>query len=53
LLNAAPRSTTLAVANLTDRQPPYLNFGNEANTGTSTYPLLGRTLFAALRYQLH
>jgi iron complex outermembrane receptor protein len=43
----------LGVANLTDRQPPYLNFGNEANTDTSTYRLLGRTLFAALRYQLH
>jgi hypothetical protein len=29
-----------------------LNFGNEANTDTTTYRLLGRTLFAAFRYQL-
>jgi outer membrane receptor protein involved in Fe transport len=43
----------LGVTNLTDTQPPYLNFGNEANTDTTTYRLLGRTLFAALRYQLH
>jgi outer membrane receptor protein involved in Fe transport len=41
------------VNNLTDRQPPFLNFGNEANTDTTTYRLLGRTFFAALRYQFH
>ncbi len=43
----------LGVNNLTDRQPPYLNFGSDANTDPSAYRLLGRTLFAALRYQLH
>jgi iron complex outermembrane receptor protein len=42
----------LGVRNLTDRQPPFLNFGNEANTDTTTYRLLGRNLFAAVRYQL-
>jgi len=43
----------LGVNNLTDRQPPYRNFGSDANTDPSAYRLLGRTLFAALRYQLH
>lgn len=43
----------LGVNNVTDRQPPFLNFGNDANTDTSTYRLIGRTFFAALRYQLH
>lgn len=40
------------VSNLTNRLPPFLNFGNDANTDTTTYRLLGRTLFAALSYQL-
>jgi len=42
----------LGTTNLTNRQPPFLNFGNEANSDTTTYRLLGRTLFAAVRYQL-
>jgi iron complex outermembrane recepter protein len=41
----------LGVNNLTNRQPPYLNFGNDANTDTSTYRLVGRTVFAGIRYR--
>jgi outer membrane receptor protein involved in Fe transport len=41
------------VTNFTNVQPPFLNFGTDANTDTSIYRLLGRTFFAALRYQLH
>jgi outer membrane receptor protein involved in Fe transport len=40
------------INNLTNRQPPFLNFGNEANTDTLTYRLLGRTIFAGIRYQV-
>jgi iron complex outermembrane receptor protein len=36
------------INNIGNRQPPFLNFGNEANTDTSTYRLLGRTFFASL-----
>jgi outer membrane receptor protein involved in Fe transport len=43
----------LGVTNLTDRQPPFLAYGTDANTDTSIYRLLGRTLFAGVRYQLH
>jgi outer membrane receptor protein involved in Fe transport len=46
-------SVRLGVSNITDVQPPYLNFGNDANTDTSIYRLLGRTFYAALRWQLH
>jgi iron complex outermembrane receptor protein len=41
------------VTNFTNVQPPFLNFGTDANTDTSIYRLLGRTFFAALRYQLY
>jgi iron complex outermembrane receptor protein len=43
----------LGVNNLTNQQPPFLNFGNDANTDTSTYRLLGRTFFVAVRYKLY
>jgi iron complex outermembrane receptor protein len=43
----------LGVTNLTDRQPPFLDFGTDANTDTSIYRLLGRTFFAGVRYRLH
>jgi iron complex outermembrane recepter protein len=43
----------LGVTNLTNVQPPFLNFGTDANTDTSIYRLIGRTLFASVRYQLH
>jgi iron complex outermembrane recepter protein len=42
----------LGINNVTNRQPPFLNFGNEANTDTITYRLLGRTIFAGIRYRL-
>jgi iron complex outermembrane receptor protein len=45
-------SLRIGVTNITDRQPPFLNFGNELNTDTTTYRLLGRTAFAALHCQL-
>ena len=41
----------LGVTNLTNRQPPFLNFGPGANTDPSTYRLLGRTVFASIRYR--
>ena len=41
----------LGVTNLTNRQPPFLNFGPDANTEPSTYRLLGRTVFASIRYR--
>jgi len=40
------------VSNLTNRIPPFLNFGTDANTDTSTYRLLGRTYFLSLRYTM-
>ena len=43
----------LGVNNLTNQQPPFLNFGTDANTDTSTYRLLGRTFFVAVRYKLN
>lgn len=36
------------VANLTDKEPPYLS--GEGNTSAATYRLLGRTYFLQLRY---
>jgi iron complex outermembrane receptor protein len=42
----------LGINNLTNRQPPFLNFGNEANTDTLTYRLLGRTFFAGIRWRV-
>jgi len=36
------------INNIGNRQPPLLNFGNEANTDTSKYRLLGRSFFASL-----
>src|SRR6202012_3790460 len=35
------------INNIGNRQPPFLNFGNDANTDTSTYRLLGRTFSAS------
>ncbi|MEP6885627.1 MAG: TonB-dependent receptor [Gammaproteobacteria bacterium] len=49
----ASLTVRLGVNNFTDRQPPYLNFGNDANTDTSIYRLLGRSFFAAIRCQIH
>jgi iron complex outermembrane receptor protein len=43
----------LGVNNLTNQQPPFLNFGTDANTDTSTYRLLGRTFFVAVRYKMN
>jgi iron complex outermembrane recepter protein len=43
----------LGVNNLTNQQPPFLNFGTDANTDTSTYRLLGRTFFIAVRYKMY
>jgi iron complex outermembrane receptor protein len=42
----------LGVNNLTNQQPPFLNV-NGANTDTSTYRLLGRTFFVAVRYKIN
>lgn len=38
----------LAITNLTDKAPPFLNTGLPENTDPGTYPLLGRTFFAGL-----
>lgn len=43
----------LGVDNLTNKQPPFLNFGTDANTDTSTYRLLGRTFFIAVRCKMN
>jgi outer membrane receptor protein involved in Fe transport len=43
---------TLSVLNLTDADPPRVNFNAAANTDPATYRLLGRTYFAAVRYRL-
>jgi outer membrane receptor protein involved in Fe transport len=40
------------ISNLTDRQPPFINIGPDANTDPSVYRTLGRTWFASVRYQL-
>ena len=38
----------LAITNLTDKAPPFLNTGLPENTDPGTYPLLGRTFFVGL-----
>ncbi|MCM2311073.1 MAG: TonB-dependent receptor [Steroidobacteraceae bacterium] len=45
-------AVTLSVLNLTDVDPPRVNFNAAANTDPATYRLLGRTYFAAVRYRL-
>jgi outer membrane receptor protein involved in Fe transport len=41
----------LGVTNLTDEQPPRVNFNAAANTDPATYRLLGRTYIASLSYR--
>jgi iron complex outermembrane recepter protein len=44
-------SVRAAITNVTDEDPPFVNFG--ANTNYATYRLLGRTYFVELRYEFH
>ena len=41
----------LAVTNLLNIDPPFINFGTNANTDGATYRLLGRSYFLGLRYR--
>jgi outer membrane receptor protein involved in Fe transport len=40
------------INNLTDRDPPFLSSGGEANTDPATYRLLGRTYFLQVSYAM-
>jgi outer membrane receptor protein involved in Fe transport len=40
----------LAIINLADRDPPFVNTGLPENTDPATYPLLGRSCFFSVRY---
>jgi outer membrane receptor protein involved in Fe transport len=40
-----------AVTNLFDTNPPFVNFGTNANTDAATYRLLGRGYVFGLRYR--
>ena len=40
------------INNLTDRDPPFLSSGGEANTRPATYRLLGRTYFLQVSYAM-
>ena len=40
----------VAITNLTDEDPPFVNLASPANTDAGTYRLLGRSYFLELRY---
>ncbi len=42
----------VTVSNLTNEDPPRVNFDAGANTDPATYPLLGRTYFVSLSYRI-
>lgn len=41
-----------AVTNLLNTDPPFVNFGTNANTDGATYRLLGRSYFLGFRYAM-
>jgi outer membrane receptor protein involved in Fe transport len=42
---------TVGANNLFDKQPPYIQSWTDANTDTMTYDLMGRKLYAKVRYE--
>jgi len=42
----------LTVSNVTNEDPPRVNFNAAANTDPATCPLLGRTYLVSVRYQV-
>ena len=40
----------VAITNVTDEDPPFVNLASPANTDAGSYRLLGRTYFLELRY---